>query len=330
MMKLFDDYDEKYPDLMISILDYFRLDKNFNTKTVIRFCCNNEYKTQEGKCLSPQIISKICEILYYNNILSLNYRGGALDGNTCYSFVYKGSEEEWIKEKPTYKHICSSLVYGFPYIYQFYQNKVVPIIARQADGSQTMGSAFKFHKGIVTARHCITDGVSFSIKGYNGDFLNSIKVYVSDNPNIDVAYIETNEEHESYMQDPNILDDVLVMGFPKIPMFLDFLTTEKALISTIAKWRMTPTQGAITAIAPNMYTSAIDLLLITARIKGGNSGGPIINKQGCVVGVAFSEPFAEGCGYDDLGYGIGMPISVINDLIQNPATIQPKFTDWTD
>lgn len=94
---------------------------------------------------------------------------------------------------------------------------------------------------------------------------------------------------------------------------------------------MTPTLGVITAIASNIYTSReTDLLLITARIKGGNSGGPIINRQGCVVGVAFSEPFAEGEGYDDLGYGVGVPISVINSLIENENKILPRFTDWTD
>ena len=316
--------------MIASILEYFRLDKDLNSKTVLNFCLNSKYKS-DGKGFSPQILLKICDILLENNILSLNRRGGAMDGDTCYSFLGYKTPEEWANNRMRYNHMCSSLVYGFEYIYRFYADKVIPIIAMQKDGSQTMGSAFKFHKGIVTARHCVADGISFSIKGYKGDFLNSAKVYVSDNPCIDIAYIETGEACETFMQDPAILDDVLVMGFPKIPMFLDFLTVEKASISTIAKWRMTPTQGAITAIASNIYTSReTDLILITARIKGGNSGGPIINRQGCVVGVAFSEPFAEGKGYDDLGYGVGMPVSMINNLIEKGNTIQPKFTDWAE
>ena len=69
-MKLFYDYDIKYPDLIISILEYFWLEGDFNKKTVIGFCANNKYNNA-GKGLSPQIILKICDILMDNNILSL-------------------------------------------------------------------------------------------------------------------------------------------------------------------------------------------------------------------------------------------------------------------
>lgn len=329
-MKLFYDYDIKYPDLMISILEYFWLEGDFNTKTVIDFCTHNKYNVR-GHCLQPQIILKICDILMNNNILSLNRRGGALGGDTCYSFVWRDSKEKWQEYKCEYNHICSSLVYGFDYIYRYYTDKVIPIIAYMEDGTQAMGSAFKFHKGIVTARHCVEDGAQFAIKGYSKQQLENSKVYVSQNPAIDIAYIDMGLMSHTHCDTPKILDDVLVMGYPKIPLFLNFLTAEKAAISTMAKYRMTPTTGAITAIAPNVYTyKDTDLLLITARIKGGNSGGPIINKRGCVVGVAFSQPYFEGNSYDDLGYGIGMPITVLDRIISEQHTIAPKFCEWIE
>lgn len=115
-MKLFYDYDIKYPDLMISILEYFWLEGDFNTKTVMGFCTQNKHNT-EGHFLQPQIILKICDILMDNNILSLNRRGGALGGDTCYSFVWRDSKEKWEEYKSEFNHICSSLVYGFEYIY---------------------------------------------------------------------------------------------------------------------------------------------------------------------------------------------------------------------
>lgn len=329
-MKLFYDYDLKYPDLMISILEYFWLEGDFNSKTVIDFCTHNKYNVGSNY-LQPQIILKICDILMDNNILSQIRRGGALGGDTSYSFVWRDSKDNWQLEKDLYNHICCSLVYGFNYIYRHYQDKVIPIVAFQNNGKQSMGSSFKFYNGIVTARHCIADGDLFSIKGYTSSQLETAKVYVSKNPAIDIAYIETGEKSEAYVDTPQILDNILVMGYPKIPMFLDFLTAEKASISTIAKWRMTPTNGAITAIAPNMYTyKDTDLILITAQIKGGNSGGPIINNRGCVVGVAFSEPLSEGEGYDDLGYGVGMPIQMLDNIISEKNIISPKFKSWTE
>lgn len=329
-MKQFYDYDIKYPDLIVSILEYFWLDEHTNDKTVIGFCTNNKYN-EGGKSLNPEIILRICDILLNNNILSLNYRGGALGARTSYSFGLRDSKSEWHKYKDMYNHIGSSLVYGFEYIYRYYMDKVIPIIAYGQEDSQSMGSAFKLMQGIVTARHCVENGFKFAIKGYSKQQLENSKVYVSQNPAMDIAYIDMGIESHTHRDTPKILDDVLVMGYPKIPLFLDFLTAEKASISTIAKLRMTPTKGAITAIAPNVYTYRdTDLLLITARIKGGNSGGPIINKRGCVVGVAFSQPYSEGDSYDDLGYGIGMPITVLENIIAEQHNITPKFCDWIE
>lgn len=329
-MNIFYDYDIKYPNLVKSILEYFWLDKNTNDKTVIDFCTHNEYN-EDGKSLHPEIILKMCDILLNNNILSLNYRGGALGGKTSYSFSCKGGKKKWDSCKDMYNHIGSSLIYGFDYIYRYYKDRVLPIVAYRKDDTQSMGSSFVFHRGIVTARHCLEDGIEFAIKGYTQEVLENSKVYVSHNPAIDIAYIDTGTPTQTYCETPKILDDILVMGYPKIPLFLDFLTAEKAAISTIAKFRMTPTKGAITAIAPNIYTyKDTDLMLITARIKGGNSGGPIINRRGCVIGVAFSEPLSEGNSYDDLGYGIGMPITVLENVISEQNFITPNFRDWIE
>ena len=67
-------------------------------------------------------------------------------------------------------------------------------------------------------------------------------------------------------------------------------------------------------------------MLVTARIRGGNSGGPIINSNGQVVGVAFSEPMSEG-NYDDMGYGVAYPIDVLGQLLDNCQVMQVNFVD---
>ncbi|MBQ8760917.1 MAG: trypsin-like peptidase domain-containing protein, partial [Bacteroidales bacterium] len=149
------------------------------------------------------------------------------------------------------------------------------------------------------------------------------------NPAIDIAYIYTGEPSEVYRDTPEVLDDVLVMGYPRVALFLNFLTAEMATISTMVKARMTPSRGSIAATAKTIWTGEQDLLLITAKIKGGNSGGPIINNRGCVVGVAFADPSAKGL-YDEIGYGVGMPIQVLEDIIAKRQTMSVNFIDWKE
>ncbi|HHU56382.1 MAG TPA: hypothetical protein GXZ48_06825 [Acholeplasmataceae bacterium] len=57
-------------------------------------------------------------------------------------------------------------------------------------------------------------------------------------------------------------------------------------------------------------------MLLTCPIRGGNSGGPIINEYGEVVSVFTDIPFAEGDSfqYDNFGYGCATPIEYINDI----------------
>lgn len=90
---------------------------------------------------------------------------------------------------------------------------------------------FRLLNGIVTAKHCLIDGNAIAIRGYKGDFLNKCKIYISKNENIDLAYIDTEESLLINSETPHVLEDILVMGYPKVPFFLAFCTGEKATIS---------------------------------------------------------------------------------------------------
>ncbi len=64
-------------------------------------------------------------------------------------------------------------------------------------------------------------------------------------------------------------------------------------------------------------------MLITAKIRGGNSGGPIVNEEGSVVGVSCQIPNYEGDigDYDDLGYGIVIPIKYLFEILSEKKTM---------
>ena len=155
-------------------------------------------------------------------------------------------------------------------------------------------------------------------------------VYISENEWVDTAFIKTGrvEEPFIYCDEGKILQEVLVMGYPKVPTFNAFLTSEKAVISSKAGSRITPTKGYITAYA-NEYLAKIEAMLITAKIRGGNSGGSVINQNECLVGIACQLPnyYGEIGDYDDLGYGIAVPSKYLKEIVSSEKTLIYKVPD---
>ncbi len=126
------------------------------------------------------------------------------------------------------------------------------------------------------------------------------------------------------------MEDVLVMGYPRIPTFTNFLTAELATVSSKAEARITPTKGAIAAFADE-YMEKVEAMLITAKIRGGNSGGPVINEAGCLVGIACRIPDYDNNDnnyYYDLGYGIALPIRYALDIVNSKSEIIEKANDF--
>jgi hypothetical protein len=121
----------------------------------------------------------------------------------------------------------------------------------------------------------------------------------------------------------------MVMGYPKVPFFLEFCTAEKANISAMADLRMTANLGSVAAEGEIYYPQGLPkLLLVTAKMKGGNSGGPVINEEGYVVGIATGVPDGEGFSDDHVGYGMAYPIQALIDLINEGNRVDVEFMDF--
>lgn len=327
-MKDFLDYDIKYPDLVLSIVDYFSIRKGepVASKNIKGFI--ESYKVPDGESpIQPDIVGKICDRLCDCRRMICLKKEGAM----CLFDCYCCNAPSMINLAPAfYYSLYNSIVYGFEYIYRNNLSYVQPIVSYSESG-QSIGTCFRMFNGIVTAKHCLTDGDQMAIRGYKGELLNNCKIYVSKNENIDLAYIETGEKAMFNMAEPHVLDDVLVMGYPKVSFFLDFCTAEKATISSIANIRMTPTMGSIAAKGELYFPKGLPkLLLITARIRGGNSGGPVINNNGLVVGVATGIPSGEGFSDDNVGYGMAYPIQAVESMISEGNTQKFDFRDFPD
>lgn len=323
-MKEFRDYDILFPELAYDILDYFR-DGNIvrpnAKKSVLDYCRTSHFKNQlpEGEQIQPSTVFKICENFAkkgYLNRLSADVGILGMKAN----YLYLPSKEEIFLSKPSeliFRLNC--IAYGFRYIYNEYRKYVLPIIVKK-DGDISMGTCFRYYSGIITAKHCLeVDEVL--VDGISSSKLNQSQVIISQDSKLDMAYIDLNEPCPLVSDCADVLDEVLVMGYPKIPQFFDFCTAERAAISSI------PTRGSVASLAGQYITPGVkDLMLITARIRGGNSGGPVIDSNGAVVGVSFAEATAEG-DYDEMGYGIAYPIAVLDQVFQNPTLMKVNFVD---
>ncbi len=333
----FDGYDKKYPKLILELLHYFSLsnetDGNPGERSVMNFCGKHlvEIEGKKKHKYQPIIIDRICRKLCDKGYLQ------GLNISDCMglhnNYMFTDNINKYNLE--TITNHMNSIVYGFEYVYNTYKDWVIPLIGAE-DNQTTVGTGFRYSTGIVTAKHCVSDVDQLSIKGYTAEQLKKAVVYVSDNENLDIAFIDLNEkENAVVLAEGKIMDEILTMGYPQIPTFTGFLTAEKATISSKAEARITPTKGTIAAIG-KQYMMKIDAYLITAKIRGGNSGGPVINACGQVVGIACQIPNYDEDSekYDDLGYGVAIPSEYIEEVVVGKARMmqlgEEFFTDYDE
>ena len=127
---------------------------------------------------------------------------------------------------------------------------------------------------IVTCDHCVPDGSRIAVLTQDG--LSHEATVVFRNAGLDIACLKIDKETKSYITigdstTAKILDQIYVFGFP--------------LPSAIGS-ELSASRGSLNAIRNN---EGLHLLQIDAPVNPGNSGGPVLNSTGAVVGVAVSK-----------------------------------------
>jgi hypothetical protein len=324
------EYGKKYPDLVYDIRNFF-LNKDIKTKfpqllrginPELGFKCPMDFfESFKGKysdinnkdiMIQPKIISIICEKLCENSYLEKFVLGGINNFGGDFNFygglAYKNDNETVIKE--ILINIFNSFVYGFKYIFDYNKKNVLPIYVKKGENQYT-GTCFKTVNGIITAKHCIVNCDEVKIDGIDINLLKNSYILSKDNLDLVVirpignylfldALVPTKGE---------VLDEIIVMGYPQHSGFNNFLTT---------------TLGSIAAVEES-YIYKHELILITSKVKGGNSGGPLINKNGFVVGFVTETSIPQGENYDQFGYDIAIPISYTSEIIDGGQKINENI-----
>ena len=144
------------------------------------------------------------------------------------------------------------------------------------------------YKGHIITNHHVIEGcksTKASFKGKNYD----AKIIASDKVN-DLAIIKTDLRPSKIYaienEDAHLLEDVIIAGYPLGKRVSAAIKTSK---------------GSITALAG--YGDNYSEFQTDAALNQGNSGGPIINLKGNVVGVAVAN-FGKKSGVESFNFGI--------------------------
>lgn len=132
---------------------------------------------------------------------------------------------------------------------------------------------------LATCYHCIEDADRIRVRGVNGDFEKTyyVKVVVSDQNN-DLAILKISDNSFTSISTipysitgsgSEVGDEAYVLGYPLRASMGDEVKLTNGLISSRSGY-----QGD-----PSLYQ-------ISAAVQPGNSGGPVFNRKGDIIGVA--------------------------------------------
>ena len=150
-------------------------------------------------------------------------------------------------------------------------NKVVPA----GSGS----GFFVSNEGHVITNHHVIDGCNTTKVSFKGNQVDA-QILAVDKMN-DIAILKTNIKPNSIFpisnEDVSLLEDVVVAGYPLGRQVSSAIKTHKGVVTALA--------GA----GDNYSNFQTD-----ASINAGNSGGPIMNQKGNIVGIAVATWVEEG------------------------------------
>ncbi len=181
---------------------------------------------------------------------------------------------------------------------------VVSIVCNSHEGSSTGTGVIMSANGyIVTNAHVVKDALSVSVQLTDNRQFYADIVGIDDISDLAVLHIETEDLIPAQFGDSGSLrvgDTVVAIGDP---LGVEF--------------RGTYTDGIVSAINRDVELEGRTMTLIqtNAALNSGNSGGPLINCYGQVIGINTMKigAFASSAGVEGLGFAI--PSATVKDVV---------------
>ncbi len=181
---------------------------------------------------------------------------------------------------------------------------VIETVTRTGGGSVGSGIVMTANGYIATNHHVVENAATIRVRFYDGVYADATVVGTSDTDDLAVIKVSRTDlipATFAYSSDCYVGQTVYAIGTPASPEFA--WTTTRGIISYKDR-AVTLDDG-----------STISLLQTDANVNPGNSGGPLINEKGEVLGVVTMK-LAEG--YEGIGFAIPSDIAVLilEDLVE--------------
>jgi S1-C subfamily serine protease len=188
--------------------------------------------------------------------------------------------------------------------------KLYPSLVGNQDSDPTSwsGSGFALKNGYVITNFHVVDGAkSIKVKGVKGNFDKSYDATIvgSDKAN-DLALLKISDHgftgfgaipYSISSTTADVGEDIYVLGYPLTSTMGDEIKLTNGIISS-----------------KTGYQGDVSLYQISAPIQPGNSGGPLFNKKGNVIGIVN----AKHTGAENVGYAIKS--TYLRNLIESCAS----------
>ena len=189
-------------------------------------------------------------------------------------------------------------------IYEKVAPSVVSISCRGSQGSSTGTGVILSEDGyVVTNCHVVENAQNIQVILYTNQVLQAVLVGMDEISDLAVLHVTSENLDAAELGDSSVLrvgDAVVAIGDP--------------LGITL---RGTMTDGIVSAINRDIEVEGrtMNLIQTNAALNSGNSGGPLINCYGQVIGIntmKMSDSFANG-GVEGLGFAI--PSATVEDIV---------------
>lgn len=171
-----------------------------------------------------------------------------------------------------------NVAFDFPYLVDKYSDAVLHLVVTDQEGDIWSGTGFLFmaQGSVLTNKHVVEEDANRQprVLTPSGEELHAKRIIISETSDLALIELQVPVDARPLFPMPHVelLYDVITLGFPRIP-----LSTKASLIAH---------KGEING---RVMLAHGERLLFSAKTAPGNSGGPLLNRMGMMVGVVTEE-----------------------------------------